>query len=95
MSNRAAEREESTVAMEEQRIDIHSHFVHALRTQKSHKAESQPSGPLSCPYGHNGRMFPNFQQLLDHIKLEHSSDVSGLDDVQLRFRVREAVVKAR
>ncbi|KAJ4986121.1 hypothetical protein SVAN01_08385 [Stagonosporopsis vannaccii] len=76
-------------------VDIQSRFVNALRTQASHKAESRLSGPLPCPYGHDGRMFQNIDQLLDHTKAEHASELQGLDDKQGRVQVRDAVIRAR
>lgn len=76
-------------------MDIQSRFIHALRTQGSHKADRRSLGPWPCPYGHNGRMFQNVDQLLAHAKAEHPSEVTGLDESQERTKVREAVARAR
>jgi hypothetical protein len=76
-------------------IDIQSRFVNALRTQASHKAESRLTGPLPCPYDHHGRMFQNIDQLLDHTRVEHASEIKNLDDKQARSKVREAVMMLR
>ncbi len=76
-------------------VDIDSHWVHALRTQPSHKAEQRLSGPLPCPYDHKCKMFSTFEQLVDHTRAEHALEVQGLDDKQARVKVHDAVVRAR
>ncbi|KAJ8111228.1 hypothetical protein OPT61_g6133 [Boeremia exigua] len=87
--------EKSTVAMDIPAIDIQSRFVHALRTQASHKPEQRISGPLPCPYNHKGRIFQTIDQLLNHTRAEHASEVEGLDDKQAYLKVRDAVARAR
>jgi hypothetical protein len=76
-------------------IDIQSRFVNALRTQASHKAEARAVGPLPCPYGHHGRIFQSVEQLLDHAKAEHNTELRGLDDKQGLLKVREAALIQR
>jgi hypothetical protein len=81
--------------MDSPKFDIHAHFNNVYRKQKSPKIESEPSELLTCPYGHSGRMFQNFQQLLDHAREEHGSEVSGLNDEQSYLKLQEAVASAR
>ncbi|KAI0616230.1 hypothetical protein TUN199_11781, partial [Pyrenophora tritici-repentis] len=62
---------------------LQSPFGEALQYQ-------QDQGPLSCPYlGHDGQIFENFQQFLDHAKIDHRSDFDGLDIRQSRAKLRE------
>ena len=95
MNNRAAAHEKRASIMDPSNVDIQAHFNNAFRKQKSPKLESEPSELLTCPYGHSGRIFQNFQQLLDHARVEHASEVSGANDEQSNLRLQEAVVKAR
>jgi hypothetical protein len=95
MNNRAAVHEKRANIMELPKVDIHAHFNNAFRKQKSPKVESEPSELLTCPYGHSGRIFQNFQQLLDHARGEHASEVSGLNDDQSYSKLEEAVARAR
>ena len=81
--------------MDPPKVDIHAHFNNAFRKQNSPKVESELSGLLSCPYGHSGRMFQSFQQLLDHANIEHASEVSGLNNEQAHLKLQEAVASAR
>jgi hypothetical protein len=94
MNNRAAVHEKSANIMDSD-FDIHTHFSNAFRKQKSPKAESELPGLLSCPYGHSGRIFQSFQQLLNHARDEHASELSGLNDEQSHLRLQEAVASAR
>jgi hypothetical protein len=71
-----------------------SRFVDALTTQKG-QAESPPSDALPCPYGHDGRIFATFNQLYDHVKADHSSQLRNSNDQEARSKVREAVLKLR
>jgi hypothetical protein len=75
-------------------VDIHSRWVHALRTQK---AESPTlTGALPCPYpGHNGRMFLSLDQLYDHAKTEHAPHFEGLRASQARDKLKDAVLALR
>jgi hypothetical protein len=95
MNNRAAVHEKRANIMDLPKVDIHAHFNNAFRKQKSPKVESEPPELLTCPYGHSGRIFQNFQQLLNHAKDEHVSEVSGLNDEQSLLRLQEAVASAR
>lgn len=95
MNNRAAAHEKRADIMDHPKFDIHTHFNNAVRNQKSPKSQSEPSGLLTCPYGHSGRMFQTFQQLLDHASVEHASEVSGLNNEQVHLRLQEAVISAR
>jgi hypothetical protein len=81
--------------MDPPKVDIHAHFNNAFRKQKSPKVEGEPSELLTCPYGHSGRIFQNFHQLLDHARDEHALEVSGLNDEQSHLRLQEAVASAR
>jgi hypothetical protein len=75
-------------------VDIQSKFVQALRTQG--KAEYPLSGALPCPYpGHHGRMFQSVDQLHDHAKAEHASEVAKFKPGQARERLRDAALKLR
>jgi hypothetical protein len=75
-------------------VDIHSKFVHALRTQS--KAELPLSGALPCPFpGHDGRMFQSRDQLYDHAKAEHASELLEFKPEYARERVTEAALKLR
>ena len=76
-------------------MDIQSRFVHALRTQARHKAEPRLAGPLPCLYGHSGRMFQDIDQLLNHLKAEHVSELTGLDEKEARLKVRQAIIELR
>lgn len=95
MSRRAADREGSALGMDLPHVDNQSRFGNALRSQASNKAENRFSGPLPCPYGHDGRIFQTTDQLLDHARTEHASEVQGLDDKEGRLHVRNAIFKAR
>ena len=95
MNNRAAAHEKRASIMDPSNVDIHAHFNNAFRKQKSPKLESEPSELLTCPYGHSGRIFRNIHQLLDHTRVEHASEVSGLNDEQSHLRLQEAVARAR
>ncbi|KAI0568590.1 hypothetical protein Alg130_12037, partial [Pyrenophora tritici-repentis] len=56
----------------------------------------QGQGPHPCPYpGHGGRMFQDFQQFLDHARIEHRSDFEGLDTRQSRAKLRELSIRFR
>jgi hypothetical protein len=81
--------------MDPPKVDIHAHFDNAFRKQNNIKVESEHSGLLSCPYGHSGRIFQSIQQLLDHARIEHTLEVSGLNDEQSHSRLRDAIEKAR
>jgi hypothetical protein len=74
-------------------VDIHSKFVHALRTQG--KTEWPLNGALPCPYGHPGRMFQSLDQLYDHAKTEHESQFSGFKPSQIRDQLKDAVIRLR
>jgi hypothetical protein len=76
-------------------IDIQSRFVNALRTQASSKTESRTVGSLPCPYGHPGRTFQSVEQLYNHAKAEHASEIEALDEVQAKIEVRDAALKSR
>ncbi|KAH6625746.1 hypothetical protein C7974DRAFT_313777 [Boeremia exigua] len=83
--------------MELPHVDIQSRFVTALRTQASHNAGDRLSGSFLCPYAHDhsSEVFQTLEQLLNHTRVEHASEVQDLDDKQGRLKVRDAVVKAR
>ncbi|KAI1686852.1 EST1-DNA-bind domain containing protein [Pyrenophora tritici-repentis] len=52
--------------------------------------EQQDQGRYFCPYpNHGGRVFQDFQQFLDHAKIDHLSDFEGLDTRQSRAKLRE------
>jgi hypothetical protein len=75
-------------------VDIHSKFVNALRTQG--KAEYSLSGALPCPFpGHHGRIFQSADQLYDHAKTEHASELLKFNPEQARDQVRDAALKLR
>lgn len=76
-------------------VDIQSRFVNALRTQASSKAESRTAGSLPCPYGHPGRTFQSVEQLYSHAKVEHASEIDGLDETQAKIGVRDAALEFR
>ncbi|KAI1669328.1 EST1-DNA-bind domain containing protein [Pyrenophora tritici-repentis] len=68
---------------------LQSRFAQALKNQ-------QGQGPHPCPYpGHGGRMFQDFQQFLDHARIEHRSDFEGLDTRQSRAKLRELSIRFR
>jgi hypothetical protein len=71
-----------------------SRFVHALRTQKG-QAESAPTSALPCPYGHQGRIFANINQLFDHVKADHSTQLQNLSPLEARAKVKELALKLR
>jgi hypothetical protein len=80
--------------MDRGNIDIQSKFVNALRTQA--KAEYPLSGALPCPFpGHHGRMFQSTDQLFDHAKTEHASELVKFSPEQARDEVRDAALKLR
>jgi hypothetical protein len=73
---------------------LQSKFANALRTQG--KAEYPLSGALPCPYpGHHGRMFQSVDQLYDHAKAEHASQIATFKPSQARERLRDAALKLR
>lgn len=76
-------------------VDIQSRFVNALRTQASSKAESRTAGSLPCPYGHPGRTFQSVEQLYNHAKVEHASEIDGLDETEAKIGVRDAALDFR
>ncbi|RMZ74109.1 telomerase-binding est1a [Pyrenophora seminiperda CCB06] len=60
-----------------------SRFAQALQNQQNQE-------PCSCPYpDHGGRIFQDFQQFLNHAKIEHPSDFEGLNTQQSRAKFRE------
>jgi hypothetical protein len=60
-----------------------SRFARALKTQS-------PARGYTCPYlGHEGRVFPNAEQLHDHGRLYHRTDFEGLSPRQGRDKFRE------
>ncbi|EFQ91101.1 hypothetical protein PTT_12167 [Pyrenophora teres f. teres 0-1] len=68
---------------------LQSRFAQALKNQ-------QGQGPHPCPYpGHGGRMFQDFQQFLDHARIDHRSDFEGLDTRQSRAKLRELSIRFR
>lgn len=81
--------------MDSSNVDIQSRFVHALRTQATHKASNRFVGPLPCPYGHEGRIFQDIDQLLGHARAEHSAEIEELNDERARAALREAVTRLR
>ncbi|CAO2651489.1 Nn.00g040590.m01.CDS01 [Neocucurbitaria sp. VM-36] len=73
---------------------VQSRFVHALRTQG--KAEYPLTSALPCPYpGHHGRIFQTVDQLFDHAKTEHHSEIANLEPRQARAQLKEAALKLR
>ena len=73
---------------------VQSRFVHALRTQG--KAEYPLTSALPCPYpGHHGRIFQSVDQLFDHAKAEHKSEIAALEPRQARAQLKEAALKLR
>ena len=73
---------------------VQSRFVQALRTQA--KAESPPAGVLPCPYStHRCAVFKDVDQLFHHAKVEHASQIEGLDPRQARVQLKEAALKLR
>jgi hypothetical protein len=73
---------------------LQSKFANALRTQSN--AEYPLSVALPCPYpGHPGRMFQSIDQLYDHAKAEHASEIITLKPSQARGRLRDAALKLR
>ena len=73
---------------------VQSRFVNALRTQG--KGEYPPTSALPCPYqGHHGRIFLSIEQLFDHAKAEHASEIAGLEPRQARAQLKEAALKLR
>lgn len=58
-------------------VDIHSKFLQALQTQG--RAEYPIFGSLLCPSsGHEGRMFADVHQLLDHLLEKAHEDWEGI-----------------
>jgi hypothetical protein len=74
--------------------DIQSQFVNALRTPASSKPQYRVAGPLPCPYGHQGRIFQSIEQLMDHTKVEHPSELTGLGEEEAKRRIRNKVIQA-
>lgn len=72
-------------------VDIQSRFINALRTQASHqKGEPRNIQAAACPYCESqGRVFQSLEQLLDHTKLEHNSEIKRLS----LPRAREKILK--
>ncbi|RAR15499.1 telomerase-binding protein est1a protein [Stemphylium lycopersici] len=69
---------------------VQSKFAQALKTQST-VTRSHP-----CPYpGHEGRIFPNAEQLYDHGRIDHRVDFEGLNSRQARDKFRELSVKFR
>ncbi|KAF2126052.1 hypothetical protein P153DRAFT_433857 [Dothidotthia symphoricarpi CBS 119687] len=80
--------------MQPEYVDIQSRWVNALRTQS--KSEHPPTGALPCPFdGHDGRIFLNIDQLFDHVRADHASEVKDLEPSQARAYLRDAVAKSR
>jgi hypothetical protein len=73
---------------------VQSRFINALRTQG--KADpALTGGALQCPYpGHHGRMFQSLDQLFDHAKAEHASQLHK-EPRQARAQLKEAALKLR
>lgn len=74
-------------------VDIQSKFVQALRTQKA--TERPGKGALPCPYGHQGRIFLNIEQLYDHVKAEHGQLFDALEPDQVREQLKTDVDRLR
>lgn len=73
--------------------DVGSRYVTALRTQS--KADAR-AGTLPCPFAdHQGRIFQNINQLFDHVKAEHSSEIEGVESRVARSRLKEAALTLR
>jgi hypothetical protein len=69
---------------------VQSKFAQALKTQST-VTRSYP-----CPYpGHEGRIFPNAEQLYDHGRIDHRTDFEGLNSRQARDKFRELSIKFR
>jgi hypothetical protein len=79
----------------EPNVDIQSRFVNALRTQASSKPPLRLGGLLTCPYGHKGRIFQNFDQLLGHARAEHAAKIGELNDEQAKISLRDTLIRAR
>ncbi|KAF1938283.1 hypothetical protein EJ02DRAFT_410659 [Clathrospora elynae] len=72
---------------------VQSRFVQALRTQKR-QAEYPLTGALQCPFpGHSGRIFQSDDQLYDHAKFDHGSELAGLHPREARAMVKELALK--
>ncbi|KAF3034643.1 hypothetical protein E8E11_004121 [Didymella keratinophila] len=76
-------------------VDIQSRFVNALRTQRSYKTQDVVASPLACPFGHQGRIFQNIDQLLAHRKEDYPSEFNGLDVQQAKPMIQKNVIQAR
>ncbi|KAL1796719.1 hypothetical protein ACET3X_005259 [Alternaria dauci] len=69
---------------------VQSKFAQALKNQST-VARSHP-----CPYpGHEGRIFPNAEQLYDHGRIDHRADFEGLTSREARDKFRELSTKFR
>jgi hypothetical protein len=80
--------------MDPGKVDIQSKFVNALRTQA--KAEYPLSAALPCPFpGDHGRIFQSVDQLYDHAKSAHASEMAAFKPGQARDKLREAALKLR
>lgn len=74
--------------------DTEFRYVNVLRNQ-GNKPEAL-SGALPCPFpGHQGRIFQHINQLVDHAKTEHSSEIEGLEPRQARAFLKEAASRLR
>ncbi len=76
-------------------MDIQSRFVNALRTQAAFKPQYRGAGCLPCPYGHQGRMFQNIEQLMAHAKGEHASELTGLGEEEAKRKIWNKINQAR
>jgi hypothetical protein len=95
ITSKTAGLESNLSKMEPNNVDIQSRFVNALRTQASRKASNRFIGPLPCPYGHEGRIFQDVDQLLGHARTEHGAEIEGSSDERARNTLREAVMRLR
>jgi hypothetical protein len=74
---------------------LQSRFAHSLRNQKG-QADFSPTCALTCPFhstvpGHHGGIFQGFEQLYDHVKVDHTSEpeLQGLAHRESRAKVKE------
>jgi hypothetical protein len=70
---------------------LQSRFAYALETQMT-QAEYSHTGALKCPFGsttpgHYEHIFQDFQQLYDHVKAKHTSELQGLTYQEARAKV--------
>jgi hypothetical protein len=74
-------------------VDIQSRFVNALRTQAK-TAKTTQSNQLPCPYcTHQGQIFQDVDQLLNHAEIKHVSILQTMETGQARVQVRNAAMK--